>query len=46
MTARRWSPREVHAMLQQRHPGLLTIIVPRHPERAEALVEADLPAWA
>ena len=28
---------EVHATLRQRHPGLLTIIVPRHPERAEAL---------
>ena len=28
---------EVHAMLRGRHPGLLTIIVPRHPERAAAL---------
>jgi 3-deoxy-D-manno-octulosonic-acid transferase len=28
---------EVHAMLRRRHHGLLTIIVPRHPERAEAL---------
>jgi 3-deoxy-D-manno-octulosonic-acid transferase len=30
---------EVHAMLAARHPGLLTIIVPRHPDRAQALVE-------
>lgn len=30
---------EVHGMLASRHPGLLTIIVPRHPERADALVE-------
>lgn len=30
---------EVHAALKSRHPGLLTIIVPRHPERAEALLE-------
>ncbi|KQZ99530.1 3-deoxy-D-manno-octulosonic acid transferase [Mesorhizobium sp. Root157] len=29
---------EVHAALHARHRGLLTIIVPRHPERAEALV--------
>jgi 3-deoxy-D-manno-octulosonic-acid transferase len=28
---------EVHATLRRRHHGLLTIIVPRHPERAEAL---------
>lgn len=28
---------EVHTMLQGRHPGLLTIIVPRHPERTDAL---------
>lgn len=28
---------EVHTMLANRHPGLLTIIVPRHPGRAEAL---------
>lgn len=28
---------EVHTMLQPRHHGLLTIIVPRHPDRAEAL---------
>lgn len=28
---------EVHAMLKPRHPGLLTIIVPRHPERAAAI---------
>lgn len=30
---------EVHATLVKRHPGLLTIIVPRHPERADALAE-------
>ena len=29
----------VHTALRSRHPGLLTIIVPRHPERADALVE-------
>lgn len=28
---------EVHAMLANRHRGLLTIIVPRHPDRAAAL---------
>jgi 3-deoxy-D-manno-octulosonic-acid transferase len=28
---------EVHTMLRQRHRGLLTIIVPRHPDRAGAL---------
>src|SRR5690606_7615483 len=28
---------EIHRMLRSRHPGLLTIIVPRHPERAAAL---------
>ncbi len=27
----------VHAMLAPRHPGLLTIIVPRHPERGAAI---------
>lgn len=30
---------EVHTTLAVRHPGLLTIIVPRHPERADALAE-------
>ncbi|NGN43365.1 3-deoxy-D-manno-octulosonic acid transferase [Mesorhizobium sp. CGMCC 1.15528] len=30
---------EVHTMLHKRHPGLLTIIVPRHPDRAAALAE-------
>ena len=30
---------EVHVALRRRHVGLLTIIVPRHPERAEALAE-------
>jgi 3-deoxy-D-manno-octulosonic-acid transferase len=28
---------EIHKMLRSRHPGLLTIIVPRHPERAPGL---------
>lgn len=31
---------EVHRMLKQRHPGLLTIIVPRHPERAGEIAGA------
>jgi 3-deoxy-D-manno-octulosonic-acid transferase len=30
----------VHKTLASRHPGLLTIVVPRHPNRAEELVEA------
>jgi 3-deoxy-D-manno-octulosonic-acid transferase len=30
---------EVHKVLKPRHPGLLTIIVPRHPDRAEALMK-------
>lgn len=30
----------VHARLAATHPGLLTIIVPRHPERGEALAAA------
>jgi 3-deoxy-D-manno-octulosonic-acid transferase len=30
---------EVHMRVRGRHPGLLTIIVPRHPERATALAE-------
>jgi 3-deoxy-D-manno-octulosonic-acid transferase len=34
---------EVHRMLKSRHPGLLTIIVPRHPERASEL-EAEFAA--
>jgi len=34
---------EVHAMLCNRHKGLLTMIVPRHPDRAAAL-EAELSA--
>lgn len=34
---------EVHTMLRARHPGLLTIIVPRHPGRAGALA-ADMAA--
>ncbi len=28
---------EIHMILRSRHPGLLTIVVPRHPERAQAL---------
>ena len=31
----------IHAVIAQRHPGVLTIIVPRHPERGPALA-ADL----
>jgi 3-deoxy-D-manno-octulosonic-acid transferase len=31
---------EVHGLLRQAHPGLLTIIVPRHPERADTIVKA------
>lgn len=34
---------EVHALLRPRHPGILTIIVPRHPDRADAL-EAEFQA--
>lgn len=30
---------EIHSLLRTRHPDLLTIIVPRHPERADALAE-------
>jgi 3-deoxy-D-manno-octulosonic-acid transferase len=30
---------EIHATLRKRHSGLLTIIVPRHPDRGEALAE-------
>jgi 3-deoxy-D-manno-octulosonic-acid transferase len=28
---------EIHTMLRSRHPGLLSIVVPRHPDRALAL---------
>ncbi len=31
---------EVHQILKPRHKGLLTIIVPRHPDRADAIAEA------
>ena len=31
---------EVHIMVEKRHPGLLTIIVPRHPDRAGAIAAA------
>jgi 3-deoxy-D-manno-octulosonic-acid transferase len=34
---------EVHALLRRRHPNILTIIVPRHPERSDAL-EAEFAA--
>jgi 3-deoxy-D-manno-octulosonic-acid transferase len=34
---------EVHLMLRDRHPGLLTIVVPRHPDRAGP-VTAELAA--
>ncbi|MGS1093227.1 lipid IV(A) 3-deoxy-D-manno-octulosonic acid transferase [Aquamicrobium terrae] len=30
---------EIHAALRKRHPGLLSIVVPRHPARAEELAE-------
>lgn len=31
---------EVHALLKPRHAGLLTIIVPRHPERGDAIARS------
>lgn len=31
---------DVHSRIKKRHPGLLTIIVPRHPERGGALAAA------
>lgn len=31
---------EVHEMLKPRHPGLLTILVPRHPDRADEIAKA------
>src|SRR5690606_18106797 len=31
---------EVHALLKGRHPDILTVIVPRHPDRADAIAEA------
>jgi 3-deoxy-D-manno-octulosonic-acid transferase len=34
---------EVHLLLRSRHSGILTIVVPRHPDRAEAL-EAEFKA--
>ena len=34
----------VHRMLRPRHPGLLTIIVPRHPNRADELEEQFIKA--
>jgi 3-deoxy-D-manno-octulosonic-acid transferase len=34
---------QVHALLKRRHKDLLTIIVPRHPDRADA-IEAELAA--
>lgn len=30
---------EIHAALRKRHPGLLTIVVPRHPARADELAK-------
>ncbi|MET3659948.1 lipid IV(A) 3-deoxy-D-manno-octulosonic acid transferase [Aquamicrobium ahrensii] len=30
---------EIHAALRKRHPGLLTIVVPRHPPRADELAQ-------
>ncbi|MDP3895598.1 MAG: 3-deoxy-D-manno-octulosonic acid transferase, partial [Mesorhizobium sp.] len=35
---------KVHALLRQRHRGILTIIVPRHPARADALEREMLAA--
>lgn len=35
---------EIHGLLRPRHPDLLTIIVPRHPERADALFEQFIAA--
>ncbi len=29
---------EVHALLKPRHPGLLSIVVPRHPDRADDII--------
>ena len=37
MTARKRSPARCTGSCKSRHPGLLTIIVPRHPERADAI---------
>ncbi len=31
---------EVHALLKKRHPDVLSIVVPRHPDRADDLVSA------
>lgn len=33
---------QVHQMVETRHPGLLTIIVPRHPDRAPAIINGLL----
>ena len=30
---------EVHKLVEVKHPGLMTILVPRHPERAQAIVQ-------
>ena len=30
---------DVHSLVESRHPGLLTIIVPRHPDRAPAILQ-------
>jgi 3-deoxy-D-manno-octulosonic-acid transferase len=35
---------EIHAMLKPRHPGLLTIVVPRHPERSDLLTQEFIAA--
>jgi 3-deoxy-D-manno-octulosonic-acid transferase len=39
---------EVHRALVQRHPGLLTIVVPRHPGRGEAIAKllGGAPRWS
>ena len=35
---------KIHQLLKPRHPGILTIIVPRHPERADDLEESFIGA--
>jgi 3-deoxy-D-manno-octulosonic-acid transferase len=39
---------DVHRSLVQRHPGLLTIVVPRHPGRGEAIAKllGGAPRWS
>ncbi|MDT9096824.1 3-deoxy-D-manno-octulosonic acid transferase, partial [Escherichia coli] len=35
---------KIHQLLKPHHPGILTIIVPRHPERADDLEESFIGA--